>query len=364
MSVARKSHLGLAHYFCGRLDEAEAVLREAVGHWIRSATGSGCSPTISSRHIYTVRGDIPRELAEAEAEIAIGTLMRRSGDCRLGAIRQGRRPRAGGSDRRGRGPFHPRRRVVDAHGSLGREHRLPASSASPASRPPTTPEPGSRSSNPGHRSSGLSPSSSSWPDVTRCSSRACSGPAGPTRRADRAEPLAQKARRESRFARFIGWRYRNYGPHALRVSGRAAFALGKTKQAARYLERSIAAAEKLGARYDLARALLDASLVIPDKADDYRRRGQQLLDELGAVVPEAERLPLTASGTPVIRTEPAHEGRSEAVAPCIHPKQERSEHVATRLRRHPGDQATAFVGGQLADRPGDRWGASRRVPGL
>ena len=83
----------------------------------------------------------------------------------------------------------------------------------------------------------------------------------------------------------------NYGPHALRVSGRAAFALGKTKKAARYLERSIAAAEALGARYDLARALLDASLVIPEKADDYRRRGQQLLDELGAVVPEAERLP-------------------------------------------------------------------------
>ena len=45
---------------------------------------------------------------------------------------------------------------------------------------------------------------------------------------------------------------------------------------------------------DLARALLDASLVIPEKADQYRRRGHQLLDQLGAVVPEAERLPPTS----------------------------------------------------------------------
>ena len=49
-----------------------------------------------------------------------------------------------------------------------------------------------------------------------------------------------------------------------------------------------------GARYDLARACLDASLVIPEKADDYRHHGQKLLDKLGAVVPEAERLPPTS----------------------------------------------------------------------
>lgn len=74
------------------------------------------------------------------------------------------------------------------------------------------------------------------------------------------------------------------------VSGRAAQALGKTKHAAKYFAKAIAAAEKIGARYDLARALLDASLVIPEKADDYRRQGQQILADLGAVVPEAEGL--------------------------------------------------------------------------
>ena len=102
--------------------------------------------------------------------------------------------------------------------------------------------------------------------------------------------VARKAWRESRVARFFGWLFPNYRSHALRVSGRAAFALGKTKKAASYFERSIVAAEKLGARYDLARALLDAECVIPDRAERYHRRGRQLLDQLGARVPEAERL--------------------------------------------------------------------------
>ncbi len=56
--------------------------------------------------------------------------------------------------------------------------------------------------------------------------------------------------------------------------------------------RSIATAENLGTRYDLARACLDASRDIPEKANDYRRRGQQLLDELGAAVPGAEKISL------------------------------------------------------------------------
>jgi hypothetical protein len=65
---------------------------------------------------------------------------------------------------------------------------------------------------------------------------------------------------------------------------------GLTSQAAgRYLERATAAAEALDARYDLECALRDASRVIPERADDHRRRGQHLLDELGAAIPELER---------------------------------------------------------------------------
>ena len=97
--------------------------------------------------------------------------------------------------------------------------------------------------------------------------------------------------RMARRAIRVGRRFPNLLPHALRAGGRAAWALGKRPRSARYFERAIVAAEKLGARYDLARSLLDAARVLPDHARLYRRRGQQLLDELDAVVPEAERLP-------------------------------------------------------------------------
>ena len=101
---------------------------------------------------------------------------------------------------------------------------------------------------------------------------------------------ARKAWRVSRVARFLGWTFPNIAPHALRVSGRAAFAMGKPRAAVHYFERAIVVADTHGARYDLARAYLDASRVIPERAGEYHRRGQQLLDELGAVVPEAERI--------------------------------------------------------------------------
>jgi tetratricopeptide (TPR) repeat protein len=98
-----------------------------------------------------------------------------------------------------------------------------------------------------------------------------------------------KARRECRTARLMSMLYPNIKSHALRVSGRAAFALGKPAKAARYFEQAIKAAEKLGARYDLARAYLDASVVVSDRSAEYRARGLQLLKELGAAVPAAEQ---------------------------------------------------------------------------
>jgi hypothetical protein len=100
---------------------------------------------------------------------------------------------------------------------------------------------------------------------------------------------ARKAWRISRLARCFGWAFPNIAPHALRASGRAAFAMGKARKAAKYFERAIIAAERHGAKYDLARALLDASLVIPGKASVYRQRGMTLLEELGAAIPQAER---------------------------------------------------------------------------
>ena len=289
-----RAHVGTAHYFAGRLDEAEADLREAVGMLDKVGDWFGMFSHHFLRHVYAVRGDIPQELAEAEIEIAIGTAR---GD--VETLAWGHYGKADALARAGRvdEALELAARSVESLTARRVDHRRrspQASSASSVSRRPTTA--GAATALERSRSSIIRDSSSS------------SRSSGPT------FPLLVESLLGPRWADAEG------GPSAGRGAGKPgaraalpASSAGVTRtitrtpcasadvppspsarrrQAARYLERAIAAAEKLGARYDLARALLDASLVIPDKADDYRRRGQQLLDELGAVVPEAERIPV------------------------------------------------------------------------
>jgi hypothetical protein len=118
-----------------------------------------------------------------------------------------------------------------------------------------------------------------------------------------AEPGRGAGRRELARARQLirsslraGIAFPNLVPHALRVSARLAWARGDRGGAVAFFHRASDRAEAHSFRYELARALLDVSRVIPEKADEYGRRGQQLLDELGAVVPEAERVPSSACG--------------------------------------------------------------------
>ena len=94
----------------GGSTQAEADLREAVGTLDKVGDWFGMFTHHFLRHIYAVRGDIPRELAEAEAEIAHRHGARRRGGAGLGALWQGRRPRPGRPGRRGAGTRHPRRR--------------------------------------------------------------------------------------------------------------------------------------------------------------------------------------------------------------------------------------------------------------
>jgi tetratricopeptide (TPR) repeat protein len=285
-----RAHVGTAHYFVGRLDQAEAALRESIGTLDKVGDWFGMFSHHVLRHIASVRGDIAGELAEAETEIQIGTARGDNETLSWGLYgKAGALARAGRTDEAQElaarsvevGTDLDSNTLGVALGVLGFV-RLQASDFSGARDSlershlrlvrtlflvefagPTYP---------------LLVESLLGPRWAQTETEG--GPA---------QPAARKAWRESHFARFIGWRYPNYHPHALRVSGRAAFALGKTRKAAQFLERSIVAAEKLGARYDLARSLLDASRVNPDRAEQYRNRGLQLLDELGAVVPEAER---------------------------------------------------------------------------
>jgi tetratricopeptide (TPR) repeat protein len=111
-----------------------------------------------------------------------------------------------------------------------------------------------------------------------------------------ADPARVVGRQELARARWLvrssqraGIAFPNLVPHALRVSARLAWARGDRGRAAALFHRAIDRAEAQCMRYELARALLDASRVIPERADEYRHRSLQILDELGAAVPAAER---------------------------------------------------------------------------
>ncbi len=82
------AHVGTAHYAAGRLDEAEALLRQALDPLDRVAEYYTSFSHHILRHLYAVRGDIPSEIAEAR---------RRSPWARFAATRK---PWAGGRSAR------------------------------------------------------------------------------------------------------------------------------------------------------------------------------------------------------------------------------------------------------------------------
>jgi serine/threonine protein kinase/tetratricopeptide (TPR) repeat protein len=292
MKATVEAHFGCANYFGGRLEAAEENLGRAVARLDKVGDWIGMFSHHTLRHLHSVRGDIRSELAEAEYEIATATAR---GDRDLVAW-----------------GFYGKADALARAGQLEEASELAVRAVDELSC--------LKSTTLGFALGVLGfvrIQSSDYVGAREALERSrlrtfkaafvveFSGPTFPLLVESLLGPLwaktdgapsraaAGKAWNEARWARFIGRLYPNYGPHALRVSGRAAFALRRPATALKYFERSIAAAEQLGARYELARALLDASLVNEDKSIEYRRRGHQLLREIGAVVPEAERVPLS-----------------------------------------------------------------------
>ena len=279
--------IGSAHSAAGRLNEGETMLLEALEMLDKIADYYTNFTHHLLRHLYAVRGNIALEIAEGDAEIALGKSRGDEEALAWGTFgkanalaRSGQTDEALDLARHAVEILHPRKSMAEAVARtvMGFAH-IQASDYASSRRElleaarlvrvnfyllevvgPAFP---------------LLVESLLGPRWAQSED----GPDGST---------ANRAWRESRFTRFAGWWFRNYRSHALRVSGRAAFAVGKKKRAAEFFEKAITSAEKLGARYDLARAYLDASLVIPEKSDEYRKRGLDLLHELGAVVPEAE----------------------------------------------------------------------------
>lgn len=104
--------------------------------------------------------------------------------------------------------------------------------------------------------------------------------------------ISRRSRRRATFYSWvslvIGWLFPNTLPHAYRVTARLAAAKGNGNRSRKYFGKAIAAAEKIHADYERARALLDRSILQLPGAEEDRESGLALLESLGCVLPEAE----------------------------------------------------------------------------
>ncbi|WP_372894426.1 serine/threonine-protein kinase PknK [Stieleria sp.] len=89
-------------------------------------------------------------------------------------------------------------------------------------------------------------------------------------------------------ARFSGRLFPNNHAHAHRVSGRLLASKGRGRRAIKSFNKAIAAATKIGAKYEHARALIDKSMLDHPDATADRERGLRILQQLGCVLPDAE----------------------------------------------------------------------------
>jgi tetratricopeptide (TPR) repeat protein len=105
----------------------------------------------------------------------------------------------------------------------------------------------------------------------------------------RSDPKVRRARALRWKTRFFAWRFPNMHPHALRVEGRLWCALGKRDRALPCFDKSITSARELGHDYDLARALLDLSVLDSSRGEPLRAEAIEVLKRLKAVIPWAEK---------------------------------------------------------------------------
>ena len=97
----------------------------------------------------------------------------------------------------------------------------------------------------------------------------------------------RSARKFARMARLFSLSFPNIRPHTWRTLGRLNYALGKHAKASKCFERAIEAADKIGAKYDRARALIDSGIANPALAV-RKQQGLRELEALSAVMPQAE----------------------------------------------------------------------------
>ncbi len=112
---------------------------------------------------------------------------------------------------------------------------------------------------------------------------------GPAWRRPRNDADIRRARRLLLKSRFFAWRFPNIKPHSLRVRGRLLCVSGHPDKASRYFQKAIESSRQLGAKYELARGLLDLAAVTDNDSDTFRSEAVAILTRLNAVIPYAEK---------------------------------------------------------------------------
>ncbi|MBP88425.1 MAG: hypothetical protein CMJ64_17210 [Planctomycetaceae bacterium] len=284
-----KGHVGCAHYFGGRLRESERLLREAVA--VLDRRGDSWERMYfyhNLRHLYSIVGDAGREIESARVEMQIGEAVNDPEGTCWGAYgianalaRSGRHDEAHQYMQRALGILSGRTNIVVAPTALQTYGFVHLQSGDYEAAREVLED---SCKNILHDWAFIEYTVRAYPLLVE----SLLGPRwhDPSTQPD--EKTIQRSWKMSRQARFWAWRSSNYMSHALRVRGRAAWAIGKRKKAAECFSRAIKVGENRGARFDIARACIDLSKLDVDGRGDYERRGRELLDEIGAVLPACE----------------------------------------------------------------------------
>ncbi len=290
MEAVARGHLGCACYFGARHDEAETLLRDALkvldrrgDSWIRMYFYHNL------RHLYSIIGDNEKEIASAQVEIQIGEAVHDAeGKCwgsygvANALARAGEKSAADEYMRQAMEIVAGKDNIIVLPTALQTYGFVDLQAGDyPSARAAL------------EQSRALIEKHWGFVDYSvRCYPLLTEAILGP-RWHDKPSALSTNevryAWRMRRWAHFWGWRFPNYLPHALRASGRAALVRGQRKKAIHYFQSGIKSAERIGARYDLARLLIDLAKVKEDGANGYEERGHGILTEIGAVLPMGER---------------------------------------------------------------------------
>jgi len=284
-----KGHVGCAHYFGARLKDAERLLQEALA--VLDRRGDSWERLYfyhNLRHLYSITGNAEREIDCARVEMQIGEAVDDpEGKC-WGAYgvanalaRSGKGDEAHQYMQRALGILSGRVNIVVVPTALQTYGFVHLQNGDYRSAQEVLEE---SCRNIRRDWAFVEYSVRTYPLLLE----SLLGPRWHDRSMQHDKSVLHRSWKISRTAKFWAWRFPNYMPHALRVRGRAAWALGQSAKAIDCFLHAIRVGEHIGAHFDIARACIDLSKTEVDNARDHERRGRMLLEKLGAALPAAE----------------------------------------------------------------------------